>query len=193
MPKLAVKRNVLPLSSSLSAADASPHQLAELLADGQPQPRASILAGKRGVCLIEGLEEVRDLLRTHADAGVRDRELQARMRSGRYLLRCHLHQDRALVGELDGIVDQIDEDLAQPQGIADEEAGRLLAPPRTSRAMPFSSAFWPTMSSRLRSSTSSSENAMCSSSSLPASIFEKSRMSFMMPSRDCAALPILVR
>src|ERR671927_1084189 len=50
-------------------ADLPAHQLDELLADGQPQPRAAVLAGGRAVGLAERVEELRLLLRRHALSG----------------------------------------------------------------------------------------------------------------------------
>src|SRR5713101_3917815 len=52
----------------------SAHHLAELAADRQAQPGAAKLAACGSVGLGEGLEELAELLRGHADAGVADRK-----------------------------------------------------------------------------------------------------------------------
>src|SRR5882724_7293074 len=50
------------------------HHLAELARDGQPQTGAAELAARRSIGLSEGPEELGQLLRGHADAGVADTE-----------------------------------------------------------------------------------------------------------------------
>ena len=70
---------VEPSPGSLSTVMSPPIMLAEVLADGQAQPGAAVLAGGRGVGLGEGLEQLAELLRGHADAGVGHAEGEARL------------------------------------------------------------------------------------------------------------------
>ena len=71
-PNNVVKENVLPTPKSLSSQNRAPtHQLGELLANSKAQAGTPILAGHRGVCLVEGLKQLRHLWRRQADARCR--------------------------------------------------------------------------------------------------------------------------
>ena len=61
------------------------------------------------------------LLRRHADAGVRHAEPQIGVTSVAARLRPSDHL--AVLGELDGVADQVHDHLAQPAGIADQRGG----------------------------------------------------------------------
>ena len=102
-------------------ADAAAHELRELAADGEPEPAAAEAPGSRLVRLSEGLEDLADRGRIHADARVAHRDIEARAARG---LRVHVRLDDhlALGGELDGVADQIHEDLPHPQRIAPQRA-----------------------------------------------------------------------
>ena len=63
---------VVPRPGVLATLMVPPIISGEPLADGQPQPRAAVLAGGAGVRLGERLEQLAHLLRGHADAGVGD-------------------------------------------------------------------------------------------------------------------------
>ena len=70
----------------------------------------------------------------NADAGVGDGEMQADARSSAHPSTRHGDDDFAALGELDGVADQIDEDLPQPAGVADH---RSSGPPgRCGRPVP---------------------------------------------------------
>src|SRR3989442_3923507 len=58
--------------------DAAAHQLGEFAADGEPEPAAAEAAGGRLVRLGEGLEDLADRGRVHADSRVAHRDLEAR-------------------------------------------------------------------------------------------------------------------
>ena len=62
--------------------DLPAHQLHEPERDRQAEAGASVLAGGGHVRLGEGLEELADLLRGHADAGVPDREAELHLLAG---------------------------------------------------------------------------------------------------------------
>ena len=95
------------------------------------------------------------------------------------------HDDLAGVRELDGVADQVDQDLAQPHRIA---AHRCRA--RRDRCRRPAPAPWhgraPRRSRWPAPTVSRKPNSMRSSSSLPASTFEKSRMSLMICSSASA-------
>src|SRR4029078_27077 len=56
--------------------DPTSHHPDELLRDRQPQPRASILPRRRGICLLERLEDPVLLLRLDPDPRIPDGEVQ---------------------------------------------------------------------------------------------------------------------
>ena len=106
--------------------DAPAHQLDELRRDGQAQPGAAVLARRRGaIGLAEGLEDRLLLVRRNADAGVADAEMQShRLRPSAYRVSRRTTTSPAL-GELDGVADQVDDDLPQPARVADQRVGHV--------------------------------------------------------------------
>ncbi len=98
------------------------HELGQVLGDGQPQAAAAEAPRGGGIGLLEALEEPAHLLGRHADARVTHLEAQQHAPAVA-LHHPHAHVDLAALGELDRVVGEIDEDLAQPQGIA-HEVGR---------------------------------------------------------------------
>ncbi len=107
------------LSRSRFAADLAAHHLRQGPDDGQAQARAAELAGDGAVALFEPAEQPgADLLR-EAGSGIPDRHLQggpavARGRGA------GVDEHLPLVRELDRIADQVGDDLADAQGIADQ-------------------------------------------------------------------------
>ncbi len=87
--------------------------------------------------------------------------------------------DLAALGELDGVVDEVRQDLAEAERVAAAVARESRERHRTRNSSPLSCAFW-AVSVVTELITSSSWKSVVSMSSLPASIFEKSRMSLMM-------------
>ena len=87
-----------------------------MLADGQAKTGTAVLAGGTAVGLGEGIEQRHLLLGADTDAGVLDLEAQppcvAGARTG-----THAQPHLALVGELDGIAEQIGEDLLEAQWV----------------------------------------------------------------------------
>lgn len=108
----------------------SAHQLDELVADGQTESGAPEFPSCGGVHLAEGFEELCLLLQGNADAGITDAKVEVRFpgggRTGVFRLatgrfgEIHRDIDIALVGELDGIADEIDEDLPHAGDVADD-------------------------------------------------------------------------
>src|SRR5579863_8151450 len=100
-------------------ADFAAHQGGELRADGQSQTGAAIFSRRERVRLAEGIEYAALDFLGYADARVDDLESQQAIRAG-----CpYPHDNLAGVRELDGVADEIDEDLAQPHRIAPHGAG----------------------------------------------------------------------
>ena len=101
----------LPRPTWLRHRDVSPHQADELPADGQAEARA----GPRllpGLGLLEMTEQLVLLVLRDARAGVLD--LDRRHGRGRGLaVRVHAQADAPLLGELDGVAQDVDEDLTQ--------------------------------------------------------------------------------
>ena len=90
----------------------TPQQACQFLRNAQPQPGAAIAPRNRPVRLLEGLEQPLQLVRGNADAGIADRDAHIRHVIG--LLRgLRLDGDAAGFGELDGIGQQVEEDLPQ--------------------------------------------------------------------------------
>ena len=99
------------------------HHAGKLARDGKAQAGAAEALRGRGVGLGEFLEQFRLLLGRHADAGVGDGELDEARAVARPA-RGKLHLAR--VGELAGIAEQIEQDLAQPHRIDGERPEILL-------------------------------------------------------------------
>ena len=102
--------------------DAPAHQLDQPPADGQPQPGAAVLAGRGRVGLHEWLEELGRLLAGHADAGVAHRELELHLLA-RAFEQFDVQPDLAALGELDRVVDEVREDLAKAERVAQQMLG----------------------------------------------------------------------
>ena len=98
-------------------ADRPVHQLHQALADGQTQPGTAVVSADTGIGLSEGGEQRGQDLGCDADPGIAHREAQP---YGGLARRAplHAHDDLTPAGELDGIADQIEQHLLQPQGIA---------------------------------------------------------------------------
>ncbi len=102
--------------------DAAAHQLDQPAADRQPEAGAAVLARGGHVGLRERLEQLRRLLRRHADARVAHRELELHLLAGP-LEQLDVEPDLAALGELHGVVDEVGQDLAEPQRIAEQMLG----------------------------------------------------------------------
>ena len=99
--------------------DLAPHQLRELFADGEPQPRAAILARGRTVGLTEGLEQAPLRLKGQADASVLDLKPHRDRVVGGARQR-HREHDFAPSRKLKGIRQEVQQNLAQPPWIPPE-------------------------------------------------------------------------
>ncbi len=100
-------------------ADLASEQLDEFAADRQAETAATILAGRRGIGLDEGIEYARGDVLLHPDAAVGDLEAKPARACGR-LGRAHAHL--ALRCELDGVGEKVREDLAKSVSVASDDA-----------------------------------------------------------------------
>ena len=166
--------------------DAPAHQFDQLRGDGQAEPRAAVAARRRRVGLHEGAEDLPLLVGRHADAGVRHGELRDRAVSRQHGPTRDVDDDLALLGELDGVADQVDDDLAQSARIADERVGHVRARCGTTSSRPFSCARGASSLTRVLDRVAEAERRADRASARRASIFEKSRMSLMMVSSESA-------
>ncbi len=119
--------NVLPSPNQLRAVMDPPINSRQLLADRQPEAatrgRTAVASGRRAVDLAEGLEHRLQILFPDPDPGVAHLELHVRasalaIGSGRSDDKAHA----ALVGVLQGVVEQVAEDLEQPAWVADHSS-----------------------------------------------------------------------
>jgi len=99
------------------------HDFDEALADAQAQTTPAILARCARVGLAERLEELSQLLRRNADAGVADPERQ----SGLFLgvrIETRADCDGTVFGELEAVADQVPENLVEANWISVNEHRR---------------------------------------------------------------------
>lgn len=96
--------------------DIPPHQAGEVAGDLEAQPGAAILPRDGDIGLGEALEQILYLVAAHADPRVLDSDADG-MAILVQSLAVHPDSDGTLVGELDGIVQQVEQDLAYPQGV----------------------------------------------------------------------------
>src|SRR5947207_14386112 len=97
-------------------------QARELAADGQPQTGAAVLARRRPIRLLEGLENDLLLVAGNTDAAVGDGEGQHFLRAIELIVvaaparsgRLDAERDLAAMGKLKGVGEQVLDDLLQP-------------------------------------------------------------------------------
>ena len=106
-------------------------RLYQLLCNRQSQPAPPKFASRGAIGLREGFQDGLVLLDRDADPGVAHRQVQEEglsARRGPAAIRLgafHLDHHLPVHSELDGIADQIDQDLAQAAGIAQHAVGDL--------------------------------------------------------------------
>ncbi len=162
-------------------ADPPSHKLDELLRDREAEARAAVLSRRGAVALGERREERLESVPRRCRCPCRGLRSGASALSPSAAGEGDPDGDLAPLGELDGVAHEIREDLPQRPGSPRREGGTS-ASTRQASSMPFSCALG------ARSSTASStvvgrSKSRISSSSLRASIFEKSRMSLMSDRR----------
>ena len=117
-------------------AEFAAHPGGQLARDTQAEAEAPRALRNRVLGLVEGLEDLLCGLGWHANAGVGDAAVQPNRRHRQALLRHarrrrrgsqrHQHLDRSVLGELDRVVEQVRQQLANAQRVA-AKAGRHLA------------------------------------------------------------------
>src|SRR5581483_5653893 len=106
-------------------ADVAVHVLYQAARDRQSQPGAAVPPRRpRAAALLEGREDALLLVGGYAGAGVAHRTEQTDLGAGLFL-HLHAHHDLAVLGELDGVADQVDDDLLKAARIADQRVRHL--------------------------------------------------------------------
>ena len=116
-----------PGTPALSARERAVHRLGEAPADGEAEAGAAVPARDRRVRLAERLEQPAHLVGGDADAGVADVDVDlprsTSFRRPAPVAAPTRDDDLALLGELDGVRQQVEEDLAEPAQVADTAGG----------------------------------------------------------------------
>src|SRR4030088_556297 len=98
--------------------DAAAHELCELAANRKAESGATKTARSRLIRLGERIEDLPQGRRVHTDAGIGNRQLNGRpIRLVMYVV---LDSNLTKRCELDGITDEIHQDLAHPQRVAEQ-------------------------------------------------------------------------
>ena len=108
------------------ATNAPAHHLGQAFADGESEAGAAVLARRRNVGLLEDLEQPALLLFAHADPGVADFEADAHAivdRPAPAVMGTGFddpaaHENPSALGELDGVADEVEQDLAETIAVA---------------------------------------------------------------------------
>ncbi|KAI3479879.1 hypothetical protein L1887_58027 [Cichorium endivia] len=102
------------------------HEVDEATRDGQTEAGAAVLARGGAVCLAEGVKDDVELVLLDANARVRGAELEHGEVAVDHLGELALERHAAAgVGELDGVSDEVGDDLLETQRIADERIGAV--------------------------------------------------------------------
>ena len=103
------------------------HECQDLPADGEPEARASEAATVGGVHLAECLEQHSLHAVGYADAGVRYRKGEVVLSGAGAALGAQAQKHLSLFGEFHRVANQVDEDLPQPQLVAQHQIRDLIA------------------------------------------------------------------
>ena len=186
-PTRAVKWNVLPLPDSLSTQMLAAHQLDQTGArwPGRARCRRTCAwsscrparrPAKISSCLSRGMPMPVSL---HREVQQQIAVLDAAPRRRRATT-------SPALGELDGVADQVDEHLPQPARVADERVGHGSEPRGRPARAPSGGRDSASALTASPERVARGRTSVASSSSLPASILEKSRMSLITPSSESA-------
>src|SRR5262249_31564715 len=99
------------------------HHARELAREGKAEPRPTEALSSRAIGLTELLEQLGLLLKSHANAGVSDRELDPVATVGDPT---RPQPDLTFLGELAGLAEEIEQYLPQPHGVHGQCAEVLL-------------------------------------------------------------------
>ena len=172
--------------------DRSAHHVHKSRADRQSQPRAAVRSGHGAIGLRERLEDYFCFsvgMPTPVSFTTKCKQAIAGVVA---IPAATLTNDLAVFRELDGVADQIDEHLAHAAGVADDGVGNVRLDV-VDQFQPFWRARTPKRLQGFAQAFAESQSGLDSSSSLPASILEKSRMSLMTVSRDSADICTMPR
>ena len=102
--------------------DGAAHEFDQALADGESEAGTAETAGGGGVGLGERHEEAGDLFLGHADAGITDGKAEVGL-SGDGMRALDIEDDLAVLGELDGVANEVEEDLPETAGVGADARG----------------------------------------------------------------------
>ena len=105
--------------------DAAMHHLAQALADSQPQPGTTILAGGGGIHLLERVEQGCQLVLRNTYAGVLNTKLQPHLVPLAMQQTAPQADFAALGSKLEGIAQQVGKDLIEPERIPQIQARHI--------------------------------------------------------------------
>src|SRR3974390_15273 len=97
-------------------ADCAAHGLNQAFANRQAKSRTAELVARSTADLVELLKEQLMLIRSNANSGVRN--FHADLFAVLCRLRTQRHRDPSFLGEFDGVVQEVQKNLAYPCGIA---------------------------------------------------------------------------
>ena len=170
-----------PLAHGALDPDPPLHHAHQFRRDGQAETGTAVLARRRRVPLLERLKDGSSSCSAGMPMPVsRTGKMQADLlvAAPRFFDR---DSDLALLGELDGVADQVEQDLAQPRRIAAHDRRQAASATLAVSSIPFCWAFTSSVLTVSRT-TSASGKSISSISILPASILDRSRISFSSPS-----------
>ena len=122
IPRSAVNEKVVPLPEFALDFHFPAHQFHQPNADGQTEAGSSILASRRGIRLLEGLKNRLQLICRQSDSGVL--HCKAKLDLLFFLTyQFDTKNDLAALGELDGVAQQVQQNLSNPMHIADQPFG----------------------------------------------------------------------
>ena len=99
--------------------DPSAHHGDEPRRDGQAETCAAKASCRRPIGLIEGIEDHRLLVSWNADAGIGNGDMEQCRAAGLWFAR-DAYENFTLVSELDGIADEIHQDLLKPSDVGNQ-------------------------------------------------------------------------
>jgi hypothetical protein len=105
-------------------ANLAAHEFDQLFGDGEAESGSAVFAGGRAVDLGEGLEEVGQGFLWDSEAGVAHGEQEGDVVGG-VVGAGHLDDDLALIGELEGVDDEVGQDLAKTARVPAESVGHI--------------------------------------------------------------------
>ncbi len=172
--------------------DLAAEEAGQLAADGEPESGAAVLAAGAAVGLLEGLEDDLLLVGGDADARVGHREGDDEFLGAQVLALVAQCPGRPaadgeghppVARELEGVGQEILQNLLEPLDVGLDGAGQIAV----ARSMPkrrfFDSATWLKVRST-KACSSAKRSSPTSTTTVPDSIFDRSRMSLMRLSRS---------